>query len=112
MLSLDIEDSIFSSRMFNMAGLEIDKKTHEIISHGQIFFGGDFIVKYENDTAKLFIQNVRNGEPTKTIDLKGQTDRSIRIETNKINPRYKTQKPRIISRFEYFEKLNIQNGVY
>lgn len=102
---------ILSTRMFNMGGLEIDK-TGEVISHGQIFFGSDFIVKYENGTSKLFIQNVANGEPTKTVNLKGKTDRSLRIETNKINPQYKHQKPRIITRTEYFEKLNIQNGGY
>jgi hypothetical protein len=109
---IDMEDSIFSSRMFNMYGLEIDKKTSEIISHGQIFYGADFIVKYENGTYKLIIQTVRNGEATKSIDLKGKTDRSIRIETNKMFPRFKSHKPRIISISQYFEKLNQQNGVY
>ena len=109
---IDMKDEIFSSRMFDMKGLEIDKKTHEIISHGQIFYGADFIVKYENGTYKLIIQTVRNGEATKSIDLKGKTDRSIRIETNKMFPRFKWRKPAIISISRYMEKLNEQNGVY
>lgn len=107
-----MKDTIFSSRMFDMKGLEIDIKTHEIISHGQIFYGGDFIVQYENGTYKLIIQTVRNGEPTKTMDLKGKTERSIRIETNKINRNYKDRKPRIISIAQYLQKLHEQNGVY
>ena len=62
-------DGIFSSRMFNMSGLELDEKG-KVIPKGQIFNGADFVLKnsvLESDKIgdyMLIIQSVRNGEPT------------------------------------------------
>jgi len=112
------QDGIFSSRCFNMSGLELDEKG-KVISKGQIFNGADFVLKNSvvdceckpcnNDIDyMLIIQHVRNGEQTKNIRLKAKTERSARIEINKINSMYKAQKPYFIARDRYLAKLKEQ----
>lgn len=106
-------DGIFSARRFNMSGLELDKNW-KVIPKGQIFGGQDFILKnsvLESDKAgdyMLIIQKVRNGEPTINKMLKAKTERQARIEINKINPMYKSQKPYFINRDRYLAKLKEQ----
>ncbi len=107
------QDGIFSTRRFNMSGLELDEN-NKVLAKGQIFNGADFILKnsvFESDKAgdyMLIIQSVRNGEPTKNIMLKAKTERSARIEINKINSMYKHQKPYFINRDRYLAKLKEQ----
>jgi hypothetical protein len=107
------QDGIFSSRCFNMSGLELDEKG-KIKDKGQIFYGADFVLKnsvFESNKAgdyMLIIQSVRNGEQTKNKMLKAKTERSARIEINKINSMYKHQKPRFINRDQYLAKLKDQ----
>ncbi len=105
-------EGIFSSRCFNMSGLELEKG--KVLAKGQIFNGADFVLKnsvLESDKIgdyMLIIQSVRNGEQTKNIMLKAKTERSARIEINKINPMYKHNKPYFINRERYLAKLKEQ----
>ncbi len=96
-----------------MSGLEIENNG-KVIPKGQIFNGADFVLKnsvFISDKTgdyMLIIQHVRNGEPTKNKMLKAKTERSARIEINKINPMYKSQKPYFINRDRYLAKLKEQ----
>ena len=105
-------NGIFSSRCFNMSGLELEKG--KVKAKGQIFNGADFVLKnsvLESDKVgdyMLIIQSVRNGEQTINKMLKAKSDRSARIEINKINPMYKHQKPYFINRDRYLAKLQEQ----
>ncbi len=102
------EVGIFSSRTFNMSGFEI-AKDGKVLSQGQIFFGADFVLK-NNDEYTLIIQHVRNLEQIQKIKLQAHTDRSARIEINKINPSWKTaySKPSFIDISRYNEELEKQ----
>ena len=106
-------DGIFSSRSFNMSGLELDEKG-KVIPKGQIFNGADFVLKnsvLESDKIgdyMLIIQSVKNGEKTINKMLKAKTERSARIEINKINSMYKHNKPYFINRDRYLAKLKEQ----
>lgn len=102
------EIGIFSDRVFNMSGFQIDK-AGKIIPEGQILFGADFVLK-NNDEYTLFIQHVRNNEQTQKTELKAKTQRSARIEINKINPSWKNafSKPYFVDITKYNEKLEEQ----
>ncbi len=99
------EVSIFSDRVFNMSGFQI-AKDGKIMQDGQILFGADFVL-INNDEYTLFIQHVRNNEQTQKFTLKAKTQRSARIEINKINPSWKTaySKPYFVDIAKYNEKL-------
>lgn len=99
------QDGIFSSRTFNMDGFQISKDG-KIIPDSQIFFGSDFILK-NNDDFELIIQHVRNNEQTQKIKLAAKTERSARIEINKINPSWKDaySKPRFVNIQELEAKI-------
>ncbi len=101
------EDGIFSSRSFNMAGLEIDEK-HRVVKDGQIFGGRDYIAKnmpcLQIDKIIKFTlvsQRVKNGTDPVVLFLDAQTEREARTEVNKKCEIYKDQKPPFID----FDKI-------
>lgn len=91
------QDSIFSSRMFNMGGLEIGKTDHLVIDNGRLFFGGDYILE-KSPTEFVFInQNTENGQPIKEIPLNADSQRKARRETNLMSGYIKASKPSFIT---------------
>ena len=79
--------SIYSTGSFGMHGFQVDEN-HKIIPNGRIRFGGDFILD-KGGSYELIIQRLPEGESIKKIELKATSERSARIEINKINLGYK-----------------------
>lgn len=102
------QDGIFSSRQFNMSGLEITNDG-KIIQNGQVFFGSNFILQKETGFI-LIIQSVRNGEKPQKFPLQAKTQRSARMEINKMFPQFKNaySKPRFIESLRYLAELEKQ----
>lgn len=78
-----------------MGGMEIDKDG-TVKPDGRLFFGGDYILN-DNSVFTLVIQGTENGKPIEKINLVAKTERSARMETNKISPMIKYNKPRFIT---------------
>lgn len=79
--------TIYSTGSFGMHGFQVDEN-HKIIPDGRVMFGGDFILD-KGGSYDLIIQRLPEGEKVKSIPLKAKSERSARIEINKINPGYK-----------------------
>ena len=79
--------SIYSTGSFGMHGFQVDEN-HKIIPNGKVMFGGDFILD-KGGSYDLVIQRLPEGESVKKIELNATSERSARIEVNKINPGYK-----------------------
>lgn len=103
------QDGIFASRLFNMSGFEIEQNG-KVIPEGQIFYGANFILEKETGFI-LIIQQVKNGDKINKTPLKAKTQRSARMEINKLFPVFKGaySKPRFIKSIQYLAKLEIQN---
>lgn len=85
---MSLEYGIFSTRRFNMAGIEIDQDSKPI-PNGQIFFGGDYILNPGGGMYQLVIQHVRNGENPKTFEIIAKSERAARTKINKMFPHYR-----------------------
>lgn len=97
--------SCISSGTYNMDGQQIDEN-HKIIKNGRLMFGSDFILNKGN-SFEFIIQNIAVNEKTRKIELDAKTQRSARMELNKMfaHLRHAYSKPRFVSIEELEAKI-------
>jgi len=97
------DEDLICSR-YNMAGYEITNNG-KILPNGRVFFGANFILKSARGY-DFIIQQTKSGK-LQTIELKAKSDRSARIEINKLYPglRNSYHKPRFVD----FSTWNAEN---
>ncbi len=89
--------SCYSTGSFNMEGLQIDED-HKVIKDGRIFFGSNFILN-KGSSFEFIVQSLPVEKSTYKIELQAKTERSARVELNKMFPqlRHAYSKPRFVS---------------
>ena len=97
--------SCISSGTYNMNGQQIDED-HKVLKNGRVMFGSDFILD-KGDSFEYIIQNMPVNEKTRKIELKAKTQRSARMELNKMfaHLRHAYSKPRFVSIQELEAKI-------
>ena len=97
--------SCISSGTYNMNGQQIDEN-HKIIKDGRLMFGSNFILD-KGDSFEFIIKQLPVNEKTRKIELKAKTQRSARMELNKMfaHLRHAYSKPRFVSIEELAAKI-------
>ena len=87
----------YSSGTFNMYGLQIDEN-RKVLPNGRVMFGSNFILD-KGGSFEFIIQSLPTDKETQKIPLKAKTQRSARMELNKMFPRLRDaySKPRFVS---------------
>lgn len=107
--------SIYSTGTFGMHGFQIDENS-KIIKDGRVRFGGDFILD-KGDSFEFIIQRLPVDEKTRVIKLQAKTQRSARMELNKMFPQLRSaySKPDFVTIEKFNETIKkrdeaIKNG--
>ena len=97
--------SCYSSGTFDMYGMQIDEN-HKVIPNGRVFFGSNFILD-KGGSFEFIVQSLPVDQQTKKIELKAKSQRSARVELNKMFPQLRNAyaKPRFVTIEELEEAI-------